>query len=128
RSVNVFPGSGYEHPTDPNEHTFRHLKSLMAPAVSPWAHEAESHARGWVRAFNLVRSDRAKERFDKTAAGELAARVYASAVCFSSMTSSMKDMWAEIRPPLIHSFSPWQNHCARSQRTGRQMAARSRPH
>lgn len=76
----MFPGSGYEHPTDPNEHTFRHLKSLMAPAVSPWAHEAESHARGWVRAFNLVRSDRAKERFDKTAAGELAARVYASAV------------------------------------------------
>lgn len=76
----MFPGSGYEYPTGPNDHAFRHLKSLMAPAVSPWAHEAESHARGWVRAFDLVRSDRAKERFDKTAAGELAARVYASAV------------------------------------------------
>lgn len=64
----------------PNDSTFRRLKCLAAPAVSPWAHEAESHARSWVRAFNLVRSDRAKERFDKTAAGELAARVYASAV------------------------------------------------
>jgi terpene synthase-like protein len=76
----VFHGSGYEYPADPNEYAFRHLKSLVAPAVSPWAHEAESHARGWVREFGLVRSDCAKERFDKTAAGELAARVYASAV------------------------------------------------
>lgn len=80
RGVNVFPGSGYEYSTGQNEYTFRHLKSLMESAVSPWAHEAESHARSWVRAFDLVRSDRAKERFDKTAAGELAARVYASAV------------------------------------------------
>lgn len=72
------PGS--EYPAGPNDHAFRHLKSLVAPAVSPWAREVESHTRSWVRAFDLVRSDRAKERFDKTAAGELAARVFASAV------------------------------------------------
>lgn len=87
----MFPGSGYECPTDPNDYAFRHLKSLMAPAVSPWANEAESHARGWVRAFDLVRSDRAKERFDKTAAGELAARVYASAV--SSLKLAIAADW-----------------------------------
>jgi hypothetical protein len=84
----VFPGPGYEYHAEPGEYTFRHLKSLMAPAVSPWVHEAESHARGWVREFDLVRSDRAKERFDKTAAGDLAARVYASAVSPLKLTTA----------------------------------------
>lgn len=75
------PGdSDYASDTAQGGANLRQLRSLTASAMSPWADEAESHVRDWVRSFGLVRSDRAKERFDKTAAGALAARVYASAV------------------------------------------------
>ncbi len=56
------------------------LRSLTASPMSPWVDEAESHTRNWVRSFGLVRSERAKERFDCMAAAGLAARSYASAV------------------------------------------------
>lgn len=63
----------------------RGLSALPAPATSRWTDEAESHTRGWVRSFGLVRSERAQERFDNTQAGTLAGRIYASAATKSDL-------------------------------------------
>jgi hypothetical protein len=62
------------------EHILQGLKSMPASPMSPWVDAAELHTRDWVRSFGLVRSDRARERFDKTASGELTARLYATTI------------------------------------------------
>ena len=48
--------------------------------VSPWTPQAEVHVQDWAAEFGLVRSQAARERFRRTAPGELSGRVYASAV------------------------------------------------
>ena len=48
--------------------------------VSPWTPQAEVHAREWAAEFGLIRSAAAWARFRATAPGELAGRVYATAV------------------------------------------------
>jgi Terpene synthase family 2, C-terminal metal binding len=57
----------------------------MACRPSEWAASAEEHVRAWVRAHGLVRSENAMRRFDKTEAGDLAARVYRSAATESAL-------------------------------------------
>jgi hypothetical protein len=47
--------------------------------VSPWTPEAEAHVREWAAEFGLIRSQAARDRFRKTAPGELSGRVYATA-------------------------------------------------
>jgi hypothetical protein len=63
---------------------FDHLVTMP----SMWAEAAEEHARIWVRRHGLVRSQRAGERFDKTAAGDLTARVYSTAVSPTVLTAA----------------------------------------
>jgi hypothetical protein len=48
--------------------------------VSPWAARVEAYVQEWVVASGLVVSPRARDRFRRTAPGDLAARVYASAI------------------------------------------------
>ncbi|MGB3437503.1 MAG: terpene synthase family protein [Actinophytocola sp.] len=56
----------------------RHL-AVFPLRVSRWEMNAEDHVRRWVRDSGLVSSDRARERFERTAPGSLTARVYALA-------------------------------------------------
>ncbi len=55
---------------------------------SSWAEEAEAHVQSWVRDHRLVRSARAGERFDKTRAGDLSARVYSTATSAESLVTA----------------------------------------
>ena len=48
--------------------------------VSPWTRQAEVHVEDWAAEFGLIRSAAAWSRFRATAPGELAGRVYATAV------------------------------------------------
>jgi hypothetical protein len=50
------------------------------PQVSPWAARVEAYVQEWVVASGMVVSARARDRFRRTATGDLAARVYASAI------------------------------------------------